>query len=131
MSKLYSKAINEKLDEVLKNMGSAANINISLAFIRNVETAEYRYYYARKNNNLFEKLRLLCTRVDLSAISGKTEKFENVEQCTQEHQNTKGRFKLIFKKGHYFRRNTKINPKDCTRDWSLALICRNSRLDIK
>ena len=38
---------------------------------------------------------LLCTKADLITIQGKMEKCNIVEQCTQERQNTKWRFKLI------------------------------------
>ena len=40
-------------------------------------------------------MHLLCTKADLITIQGKVEKFDIVEQCTQERQNTKWRFKLI------------------------------------
>ena len=32
---------------------------------------------------MFEKSRLLCTKPDLITIQGKVEKFDIVEQCTQ------------------------------------------------
>ena len=96
MSKLDTKIINEKLEEVFNKLDSAAKINIALGFVlRNVETGEYWYYYAHENNTLFEKSHLLCTKADLITIQGKVEKFDIVEQCTQERQNTKWRFKLI------------------------------------
>ena len=96
MFKLDTKIINEKLGEVLNNLDSAAKINIALGFVlRNIETGEYRYFYAHENNTLFEKSHLLCTKADLITIRGKVEKFDMVEQCTQERQNTKWRFKLI------------------------------------
>ena len=38
---------------------------------------------------------LLCTKADLITIQEKVEKFDIAEQCTQEHQTTKWRFKLI------------------------------------
>ena len=96
MSNLDTKIINEKLEKVLNKLGSAVKISIVLVFVlRNVETGEYRYYYAHKNSTFFEKLHLLCTKLDLITILGKVEKFDIVEQCTQEHQNTKWRFKLI------------------------------------
>ena len=63
--------------------------------LRNIETGEYRYFYAHENNNLFEKSHLLCTKADLITIQGKVEKFDTVEQCTQERHNTKWRFTLI------------------------------------
>ena len=91
-----TKIINEKLEEVFNKLDSAAKINIALGFVlRNVETGGYRYYYAHENNTFFEKSHLLCTKADLITIQGKVEKFDIVEQCTQERQNTKWRFKLI------------------------------------
>ena len=96
MSKLDTKIINEKLEEVFNKLDSAAKINIALGFaFRNIETGEYQYFYAHENNTLFEKSHLLCTKADLITIQGKVEKFDIVEQCTQELQNPKRRFKLI------------------------------------
>ena len=45
---------------------------------------------------MFEKLHVICTKADLISIQREFEKFDIVEQCTQERQNTKWRFKLIL-----------------------------------
>ena len=75
MSKLDTKIINEKLEEVFNKLDSAAKINIALGFVlRNLETGEYRYCYAHENNTLLEKSHVLCTKVDLITIQGKLEK---------------------------------------------------------
>ena len=96
VSKLDTKIINEKLEEVFKKPDSAAKINTALEFsLRNVETGENRYFYAHENHTLFKKLHLLCTKADLITIQGKVQMFDIVEQCTQESQNTNWRFKLI------------------------------------
>ena len=96
MSKLDTKIINDKLEEVFNKLDSAAKINIALGFVlRNVETGEYRYYYAHENNTLIEKSHLLYTKADLITVQGKVGKFDIVEQCIQERQNTKWRLKLI------------------------------------
>ena len=96
MSKFDTKIINEKLEEAFNKLDSAAKIFFALGFVlHNVETGEYRYYYAHENNTLFEKSHLLCTKADLITKKGKTEKFDIVEQCTQERQNTKWWFKMI------------------------------------
>ena len=80
MSKLDTKIINEKLEEVFNKLDSAAKNIIALGIVlRNVESGEYRYYYAHENNTLFEKLHLLCTKADLIIIQGKIEKFDIVE----------------------------------------------------
>ena len=69
MSKLDTKIINEKLEEGFNKLDSAAKINIALGFVlRNVETGEYRYYYAHENNTLFEKSHLLFTKADLKIL---------------------------------------------------------------
>ena len=96
MSKLDTPIINDKLEEVFSKADSAAKIDIALGFaLRNVKTGDYRYNYAHENNNLFEKLQLLSTKADLITVQGKDEKFDIVEQCTQQIQKTKWRFKLI------------------------------------
>ena len=96
MSKLDAKITNEVLKEVFNKLDSATKVNISLGFVlRNIEIGEYRYFYVDENNTLFKKSHLLCTKADLITIQGKVEKFDIVEQSTQERQNTKWRFKLI------------------------------------
>ena len=65
MSKLDTKTINEKLEEVFNKLDCAAKINIALGFVlRNVKTGEYRYFYAHENNTSLEKSHLLCTKAD-------------------------------------------------------------------
>ena len=91
MSKLDTKIITEKLQEIFNKLDSAAKIKIVLGFVlRNVETGEYRYCYAHESNTLFKKLPLLLLDGSLFI-----EKFDIVEQCTQERQITKLRFNLI------------------------------------
>ena len=47
MSKLDTKKINEKLEEVFNKLDSAAKINIAPDFfLRIIETGNYRYFYA-------------------------------------------------------------------------------------
>ena len=60
MFKLDTKKINEKEEEVFNKLDSAAKIDIALGFVlRNIETGEYRYFYAHENNTLFEISHLL------------------------------------------------------------------------
>ena len=50
-SKLDSNLIIEKLDQVFEKLDYAAKINIALRFVlRNIETGNYLYFYAHKNN---------------------------------------------------------------------------------
>ena len=60
LSKLDSKIINEKLEDVFNKLASAAKINIAVDFLlRNIETGEYRFLYAHENKILFEKFHFL------------------------------------------------------------------------
>ena len=96
MSKLDSKIFNEKNDEIFNKLDFAARINIALGFVlQNIETGEYRCFYAHENNNKFENSHSLCTKADLTTIQRNLENFDFVRQCTQERQNKKWRFKLI------------------------------------
>ena len=56
LSKLDTKRINKKLEEVFNKLDSAAKTNIALGFVvRNIETGDYQFFYAHENNTLFEK----------------------------------------------------------------------------
>ena len=57
LSKLDTKIINEKLEEVFNRLDSAAKINIALGFVlRNIETGEYRCFYAHENKIYLKNL---------------------------------------------------------------------------
>ena len=63
MSKLDTRTINEKLEQVLNKLDAAAKINIALDFVlQHIETGKSRYFYAHENITLFEKSHLLCTK---------------------------------------------------------------------
>ena len=62
MSKLDTQIINVKLEEVFNKLDSAAKTNFAPGIVlRNVETGEYRFYYAHEKNTLFEK-HIYCVR---------------------------------------------------------------------
>ena len=95
LSALDPSKINETLKEVFQKLNCAANITLSLGFIlRNVDTDEYRYFYAHKNNTFFEKSHLLCSKRELVSIQDRVEKMDLVETCAQERANTKLRYSL-------------------------------------
>ena len=95
LSKLDPNEINEKLKEVSENINCAAKVNLALGIIvRNVDTDEYRYFYAHENNTFFEKSHLLCSKGDLVSLQDRVEKMDLVETCAQERKNTKWRFAL-------------------------------------
>ena len=69
LSKLDSKIINEKLEDVFNKLASAAKINIAVDFLlRNIETGEYQFLYAHENNTLFKKSHFLSSKADLRTI---------------------------------------------------------------
>ena len=78
--KLDLNLVNEKLDQVFEKLDCAIKINIALGFVsRNLETSEYRYFYAHENNTLFDKSILLCTKADLTTIQNKVNKLDIIE----------------------------------------------------
>ena len=96
LSKIDTKIIKEKLNEVFKKIDSAAKTNAVLGFaLRNIGTAEYQNFSSHENSTMFETSQLLRKKADLITIQGKVEKFNFMEQFTQERQNTKWRFILI------------------------------------
>ena len=74
MPKLDTNIIKKNLEEVFNKLDYAAKISIALGFaLQNIETGEYRFFYAHENNTLFEKSHLLCTNADLITIQEKVE----------------------------------------------------------
>ena len=95
LSKLDPNEINDKLKEVFEKENCAAKVNLALGFIlRNVDTDEYRYFYAHENNTFFENFYLLCSKGDLVSLQDRVETMDLVETCAQERENTKWRFAL-------------------------------------
>ena len=71
----------------LKKIDCAAKIKISLRFVLfKIKTGEIRFFYARKNNTLFDKSCLLSTKAGLTTIQNKINKQDIKEICTQERQ---------------------------------------------
>ena len=95
LSKLDPSEINEKLKEVFEKLNCAAKISLSLGFIlRNVDTDQYRYFYAHENNTFFEKSHFLCSKGDLVSLQDRVENMDLIETCAQERANTKWRYAL-------------------------------------
>ena len=95
LTKLDPHEINEKLNEVFEKLNCAATVNLALGFIlRDVNTDEYRYFYAHYNNTFFENSHLLCSKGDLFYFQDRIEKMDLVDTCAQERENTKLRFAL-------------------------------------
>ena len=95
LSKLDPSEINARLKKVFVKLNCAAKRNLALGFIlRNVDTIEYRYFYAHENNTFFEKSHLLCSKREFVSLQDRVEKMDLVETCAQERENTKWRFAL-------------------------------------
>ena len=62
---------HEKLEEVFNKLDSSVKINGLCFSLRDIETGEYRYFHAHKNNTLFEKSHILCNKADLITIQEK------------------------------------------------------------
>ena len=96
LSKLDTNEINKKLNEVFENLKCAAKVNLALGFLlQNIENNDYRYYYPHENNLLLDRAHLLSNKNDLLNLQSEIGKFDLIETCTQERQNSKWRFALI------------------------------------
>ena len=96
MPMLDTKIISEKLEEVfISSILPLKSTLLRVLFFEILRLVNIDISTPLENNTLYEKSHLLCTKTDLITIQGKVEKIDIVEQCTQERQNTKWRFKLI------------------------------------
>ena len=83
----------EKLQTVFSKLDIAVKINISLGFVlRNIETGDYRYYYAHEKSLNFNTTQLLSNEEDLNNILSKLSVTDFVEIATRERPNTKWKF---------------------------------------
>ena len=74
-----------------------------------MKPVEYRNFTALETSTMFEKSHVLCKKATLITIQRKIEKFDTVEQYTQEGQNTKRRLKLISNSAFFDTLLTKIS----------------------
>ena len=93
LSKPDPSKFNKTLKEVFEKFNCAAKTNLSFGFIlRNLDTDDYRYFYAHENNTFFGKSHLLCSKGDLVSPQDRIEKMDLVETCARERANTKWRY---------------------------------------
>ena len=85
--------MNEKLDHFFSNLKCAAKVNLAFGFIlKNIEDGGFRYFYARENNTLLDRSKLVCTHDDLAKLKDFLNKTDVIESCSRERMNTKWRF---------------------------------------
>ena len=83
----------EKLRLMFANLENSAKINVSLGFVlRNIESDDYRYYYAHENSIIFNTSQLLNDEKDLDNIIAKLSLEDFVEIATRQRPNTKWKF---------------------------------------
>ena len=93
VAELNPQLIAAKLRTVFSKLDSAAKINVSLGFVlRNIETGDYRYYYAHENSLIFNTAQILSNEEDLNNIIAKLSVTDFVESATRERPNTKWKF---------------------------------------
>ena len=92
MSYFDMSLLNDKLDYVFKEL-KCAKTNLAFGFVlKNVEDGSCRYFYAHENNTVMERLKLVCTRADLTNLKDRMSKMGIVDICTRERANTKWNF---------------------------------------
>ena len=82
LCKLNPNEINEKLKEVFEKLSCAAKVNLAHGFfLCNVDTDDYRYFYAHENNTFVENYHMICSKGDLVSLQDRVEKMELEETC--------------------------------------------------
>ena len=85
--------LNNKLEDVFKELKSAAKVNFAVGFVlKNIEDGMCRYFYAHKNNTVTEKSKFVCAPDDIANLNEKLQKMDNIDLCTRERANTKWKF---------------------------------------
>ena len=85
--------VNEKFDRFLNNLKCAAKVNLAFGFIlKNIEDGGFRYFYARENNTLLDRSKLVCSHDDLTKLKNFLNQTDVIESCSRERTNTKWRF---------------------------------------
>ena len=90
---LTTQVIEEKLDHVLDKLKCVAKLYLALGFIlKNIEDANFRYFYTHENNTLLEQSKLVSKKGDMAKLKKILMKTDKNESCTKERSKTKWRF---------------------------------------
>ena len=93
MSSFDVSLLNNKLDNVFKELKCAAKVNLAFGFVlKKIEDGMCRYFYAHEDNTIMEKAKLVCTQVDLTNLKDRMQKMDIVDLCTRERANTNRKF---------------------------------------
>ena len=93
MSAFENFLVNERLDDVLRELKCPAKVNLTFGFVsKNFEDRNCRYFYAHENNTVMEKSKLVCTGVDIENLKERLQKMDIVDVCTRERFSNKGRY---------------------------------------
>ena len=57
--------------------------------MKNIEDGGFSSFYAYENNTLLKKLKLMCTRDDLTKLTDNLNKTDVIESYSRERMNTK------------------------------------------
>ena len=94
-AELNPQLITDKLRTVCSKLDNSAKIKISLGFVlRNIETGDYRYYYAHENSSIFNTAQFLTNEEDLNNIIAKVSVIDFLDSATQQRPNTKSKFAM-------------------------------------
>ena len=87
--------LDMQIREVTKNLANAVKLNFSIGFVmQNIETGEYRFYYAEKNNYVLNDMFQISTPGDIIALLNMIREIDIIETICQDRPNTK--YKLVY-----------------------------------
>ena len=85
--------IGTRVDHLFDSLTTAAKINVSLGYLLiNIETEEFRYFYAEKNNPLLDQPVVVENSGDLASLKSQLDGVNFIESVTSQHPDTKWKF---------------------------------------
>ena len=80
--------------EITRDIINAVKINFSIGFVmQNIETGEYHFYYAEKNNYILDDMFQISTPEDVLTLLNRIRELDIIEVMCQDRPNSK--FKLV------------------------------------
>ena len=93
MSSLDMSLLNNKLDNVFKELKGVAKVDLAIGFpLKNIEDGICRCFYAHQNNTIMERTKLVCTKAGMTNLIDRMRKRDNVDIFTRERANTQWKF---------------------------------------
>ena len=90
---LNETVVNGKFDQFFNNLKSAAKVNLVFGLIiKNMEDGGFRFFYVHENITLLDRIKLVCTKDDLTKLKDILNITDVIQSCVREEMITLWRF---------------------------------------